>query len=114
MGRASSRQMPHYVGLNSGQMPGGCPGGGGGGGMIALGIDRYIILQPLDDKHVMFNTKLGHHCIVTYPRFFSANFHVTSGGFFRKHFLIYIISVLLKMTKLKQEMLLQLVITTDF
>ena len=29
MGRASSRQMPHYVELNSGQMPGGCPGGGG-------------------------------------------------------------------------------------
>ena len=31
MGRASSSQMPHYVELNSGQMPGGCPGGGGGG-----------------------------------------------------------------------------------
>ena len=40
MGRASSRQMPHYVELNSGQMPGGCPGR-----MIALGIDWYIILQ---------------------------------------------------------------------
>ena len=42
MGWASSRQMPHYVELNRGQMPEGCPGGGGGG-MIALGIDWYII-----------------------------------------------------------------------
>ena len=25
-----SRQMPHYVELNRGQMPGGSPGGGGG------------------------------------------------------------------------------------
>ena len=25
-----SRQMPHYVELNRGQMPGGCPEGGGG------------------------------------------------------------------------------------
>ena len=33
-----SRQMPHYVELNRGQMPGGCPGG-----MIALGIDWYIM-----------------------------------------------------------------------
>ena len=29
-----SHQMPHYVELNRGQMPGGCLGG-----MIALGID---------------------------------------------------------------------------
>ena len=27
-----SRQMPHYVEPNRGQMPGGYPGGGGGGG----------------------------------------------------------------------------------
>ena len=74
-------------------------------------------LQTLDDKHVMFNTKLGHYYIVACPRFFSANFHATFGGFFPRrfldlyHFLIYIISIL---WKLKQEMLLQLVITTDF
>jgi len=30
-------QIPHYMELNAGQMPGGCPGGMGG-----LGIDWYI------------------------------------------------------------------------
>ena len=39
-----SRQMPHYVELNRGQMPRGCPGGGAG--MIALEIDRYISSVP--------------------------------------------------------------------
>ena len=38
----------------------------------------------------------------------------SEGFFFLEDFLIYIISVLWKMAKLKQEMLLQLVITTDF
>ena len=40
-----SRQMPHYVELNRGQMPGGCPGG-----MIALGIGHFTVV-----------------CLVTWP-----------------------------------------------
>ena len=53
-----------------------------------------VKLQPLDDRHVMFNTKLGHYYIVACPHSFRANFHATFGGFFLKDFLIYIISVL--------------------
>ena len=41
-----SRQMPHYVEPNRGQMPGGCPGGG----MIALGIDWYIRTSAWEAK----------------------------------------------------------------
>ena len=46
-----------------------------------------VKLQPLDDKQVMFNPKLGQYYTVTCHRFFSANFHATFGGFFLKRFL---------------------------
>ena len=39
-----SRQMPHHLELNRGQMPGGCPGGG----MIALGIDWHITSKTIE------------------------------------------------------------------
>ena len=49
-----SRQMPHYVEPNRGQMPGGCPGGGG---MIALGIDWYITLWDRAGYEVINNQR---------------------------------------------------------